>query len=153
MMEGLPFTVRGRDTDKVPPEVQKYQDSAIELGYAELMQVSSGQSLPNEAELLAITFPPRPTTREPTANRDSNYGEPTHVSTREKAGNAGELLTPTFPPCPTTAEQTETQKTLATATSAPLPQTPPAETHHPVNPTATTRRGSRRALKHRHRTA
>lgn len=94
MMAALPFNVRGRDTEKVPPEVRKYQTSGVELGYVEHMQVSVGEKLENETELLAITFPPRPKAVERTANQETPETPPPAPPPQSPAVEAPAVETP-----------------------------------------------------------
>ena len=54
-----------------PPEIRKFQDSAVELTYEGLMRVSMGQKLEDEKELLAITFPPPPAVSEQLAAHET----------------------------------------------------------------------------------
>ena len=76
MMTAFPFNVRGRDNEKVPSELRKFQTAPVELTCDELMQVSMGMELENEAELLDLKFPPRPTAAEQIANQEPSATPP-----------------------------------------------------------------------------
>ncbi|MEI8374213.1 MAG: hypothetical protein WCJ35_15430 [Planctomycetota bacterium] len=121
MMAALPFNVRGRDSENVPSELRKFQTSPVELNYGELMQVSMGQNLENEADILAMTFPPRPTAAERTTKQE-----------------------PPATPAPATTPQ-------APPAESPPSETQATEVLQPVNPTSKGPRDSRRKLIHRNR--
>ncbi|TFH43184.1 MAG: hypothetical protein E4H01_12425 [Lysobacterales bacterium] len=62
MMDAMPLNIGGRDpraghTQMDTGQLSKYDDSAVELTYEQSLRITTGRSLPGEAELLATSFP------------------------------------------------------------------------------------------------
>ena len=146
MFTSLPLNMRGREPNKVPPEIRKFQTSTAELSYSELLQVSAGQTLENEDELLAITFPPRPTVIEQTEDA-------TTLTTQAPFATPPVTPAPTSPTLVTlpTVVPVSTTSTPAAPTPNISTLTPPVNPQSPVNPHTPPRRDSRRPLQRRFR--